>query len=53
MQIFLKRKFIFRCEDCGKMLETEFDTPEDIKDVEEDKVYFECECGGMCSLLRD
>jgi RNase P subunit RPR2 len=49
----IRRKFLFRCEECKTILSVEFDDEEDIKNVEEDKVVLECPCGAHCRLLRD
>jgi hypothetical protein len=48
-----KRKFIFRCEKCEAILQTEFEEEKDIEDVNEDKFLLECMCGGYCFVLRD
>lgn len=47
-----KRKFLFKCEDCETILSVEFED-EDIKKVQEDKMFLECPCGGQCKVLRD
>lgn len=48
-----KRKYLFRCDSCETILSVEFDEPEDIKKVQEDKVILECPCGGYCNVLRN
>lgn len=53
MMLITKRKFLFRCEECGTIVSAEFDEQDAVKKVEEDKVILECPCGGPCQLLRD
>jgi len=48
-----KRKFLFKCEECAMILSVEFEEPEDLKNVQDDKVELECPCGGLCKVLRD
>lgn len=48
-----KRKFLFKCDECNKILDLEFEEAEDIRAIEEDKMHVECECEGQASLLRD
>jgi hypothetical protein len=48
-----KRKFLFKCDSCQAILMMEFDDPKDLADVTEDKILFECSCGGICAPLRD
>lgn len=48
-----KRKFLFKCEDCGMIVSVEFDDPEELEKILEDKMLLECPCGGYCKVLRD
>ena len=48
-----KTKSLFKCESCEVILITEFDDPQDIKDLREDKLLLKCPCGGVCYPLRD
>lgn len=48
-----KRKFLFRCEDCGLVIAVDFEEEDDLKDVQEDKIVLECPCEGKCKVLRD
>lgn len=48
-----KRKFLFKCEDCEMILSVDFEEPDDLQKVQEDKMQLECPCGGQCSVLRD
>jgi hypothetical protein len=48
-----KRKFLFKCEDCGMILSVEFEEEEDLKKVQEDEMTLECPCEGHCKILRD
>lgn len=47
------QSFLFKCKDCGMILSIEFETKEDIKKVNEDKIDLECTCGGDCLVLRN
>ena len=49
----MKRKFLFRCNDCGLILDIDFDDPEDLKKVQENKIELECPCGALCKVLRN
>ena len=48
-----KQKFLFKCEDCQLILSVDFEDPEDLEDVQEDKIVLECPCDGKCKVLRD
>jgi len=48
-----KRKFLFKCDTCELILSVEFDEPEDLEKVQDDKIILECPCGGHCNILRD
>jgi hypothetical protein len=48
-----KRKFLFRCEDCGLIVAIDFEDEEDLLDVQDDKITLECPCEGKCKVLRD
>lgn len=48
-----KITFLFRCVECKLILSAEFEEPEDLEDVRNDKLYLECLCGDKCWLLRD
>jgi hypothetical protein len=47
------RKFLFKCEKCGLILSAEFENNDDIKKIQENKMDFECHCGGICKVLFD
>ncbi len=49
----IKRKFLYQCDSCRKVIELEFDNDKDIEDALEDKMYVECHCKGICLVLRD
>ncbi len=49
----INRKFLFRCEDCQMIVSIELDEQEDLDKVQDDKLDFECQCGGVCKVLRD
>ena len=46
-------KFLFKCDTCEMIVAIEFEEPEDLEKVRDDKVQLECPCGGMCLILRD
>jgi hypothetical protein len=50
-----KRRFYFRCENgkCSAIFSSEFDNLEDIRDVQDEELYLECECGERASLMWD
>lgn len=48
-----KRKFLFKCEECEMIIAVSFDEPEDLQDVQENKIQLECPCGAHCKVLRD
>jgi len=47
------RKFLFRCEDCQMIISVNFDDPEDLENLQEDKIQLECPCGAHCFVLRN
>lgn len=47
------RKFLFKCDKCGKIIEVEFDEKKDIEKVQGLEVEAECDCGGICDVLLD
>lgn len=47
------RKFLFKCEECEMIISAEFDDPEDLEDLQEDKIQLECPCGAHCKVLRN
>lgn len=49
----LKRKFLFKCEDCQMILSIELEEEEDLKKVQDDEMVLECPCSGHCTVLRD
>jgi hypothetical protein len=49
----LKRKFLFKCDDCAMLLSVDFEEPEDLQKVQEDKMILQCPCEGQCRVLRD
>ena len=49
----LKRKFLFKCEDCEMILSVDFEESEDLQKVQDDAMVLECLCGGHCKVLRD
>jgi len=49
----LKRKFLFKCDDCESISNIEFETEEDLKEIDEDKMLLECSCGGISYVLRN
>jgi len=50
---FKKRKFLFKCSDCQMIVSVDFDEPDDIEKVQEDKIVLECPCGAHSKVLRD
>jgi hypothetical protein len=48
-----KRKYLFKCEDCKMILSVDFEEPEDLQKINENKMILECPCGGRCLVLRD
>lgn len=48
-----KRKFLFKCCECEMIVSVEFEKDDDIKDVANNKVLFECSCGGIQEVLLD
>jgi hypothetical protein len=48
-----KRKFLFRCDECEMIVSVEFDDPEDLQKISDNKLVLECPCGGYCKVLRD
>lgn len=49
----LARKFLFKCTECEMIISVEFESPEDLEDVQEDKMTLECPCAGKCHVLRN
>lgn len=47
------RKFLFKCEDCEMIMAVEFEDQEDLDKVQDDKMFLECPCDGICKILRD
>jgi len=47
------RDFLFRCIDCGTILEANFEEDKDINKIQSKKMYVECPCGGVCKVLFD
>jgi hypothetical protein len=47
------RKFLFKCEECELIMAVGFDDPEDLQNIQEDKIHLECPCGAQCHVLRD
>lgn len=48
-----KRSFLFRCESCQVILLMDFQSKEDLEDIQEDKIYLECPCKHKCYVLRN
>lgn len=48
-----KRKFLFRCEDCGLVVAVDFEEEKDLQDLQDNKIVLECPCQGKCKVLRD
>jgi hypothetical protein len=53
MTTFDKRTFLFKCDQCEMIVSVEFDEPEEIEKVQENKTILECPCRGHCLILRD
>ena len=51
--VLTKRKFLFKCDDCGVIISFDFQEESDLKDIQEDKLILECGCQGKCKVLRD
>lgn len=49
----IKRKFLFRCEECLLIISVELEDPEDLEDVQENKIELECPCEFKCKVLRN
>jgi hypothetical protein len=49
----ITRKFLFKCEECELIMAVGFDDPEDLQNIQEDKIHLECPCGAYCHVLRD
>jgi hypothetical protein len=49
----LKRKFLFKCDECAMILSVEFEEEEDLKKIQDDEMVLECPCEGRCKVLRD
>lgn len=48
------RKFTFRCENCRKLMVSEFEDEKDIEDITEDLLWLQCPtCDVKAPLLRD
>lgn len=47
------RTFLFKCEECSTILSIDFETEEDIKNTNDNKVEIACPCGGKCKVLRN
>lgn len=50
---FKKRKFLFKCDSCEMIVSVEFDDPEDLEKIQEDKIALECTCGEYSKVLRN
>lgn len=48
-----KQNFTFKCEDCGLIVAVPFEEEEDLKDIQENKLFLECLCKGKCKVLRN
>lgn len=48
-----KRKFLFKCEECEMIIVISIDDPDDLQDIQDDKMFLECPCGAYCKVLRD
>jgi len=48
-----RKKYLFKCEDCGTILSVEFEEKEDIEKVNDNKMVLQCPCEGSCTILRD
>lgn len=48
-----KQKFLFRCSECKVIITSEFEDEEDIEDIKEGKLFFDCPCGGLSKLLTN
>lgn len=48
-----KRKFLFRCDDCEMILAVSFEEPEDLENIQDNKIVLECPCTGKCRVLKD
>ncbi len=50
-----KRRFYFQCAEkkCRAVFSSEFEDAQDIRDIHEETLYLECECGGKATLMWD
>ena len=51
--ISTKRKFLFKCEDCGTIVSAEFETEDDFIKLAEGLLELQCTCQGILKVLRD
>jgi len=47
------KKFLFKCEDCEMILAVSLEEKEDLKKVNDNEMFLECPCSGVCKVLRD
>ena len=47
------KKFLFRCVNCELIMAVDIEKKEDLKKVEDNKMFLECPCGSTCKILRD
>lgn len=48
-----KHNFLFRCIDCGTILDVKLDEEEEIQDTLDEKTILTCPCGELMSVLLD
>ena len=47
------QKFLFKCEECQMILSVSLEDKEDLKKVNDNEMYLECPCSGICKILRN
>ena len=53
MCIDRKLHFLFKCQDCQMIVSISLEDEEDIENVQDDKLFFDCLCGGKSEVLRN
>lgn len=50
-------QYIFRCEKCESILDLDLSDSDnlekDLEKIQNDKIILECQCGGLCFILRN
>jgi len=48
-----KLKFLFKCSECQMIVSIDLEDEEDIQNVQDNKLFLDCPCGGKSEVLRN